>query len=65
MCYFVRHKGLYCQITNITRVYIEKLEFPLLIFRYTDEKLLLASPGPCTVEVRDAASLSQEEFLKR
>ncbi|KAL8586189.1 hypothetical protein ACOMHN_057751 [Nucella lapillus] len=32
---------------------------------YTDEDKLLAQPGPCTVEVRDAADLSQEEFLSR
>lgn len=32
---------------------------------YTDENLILATPGPCTVEVRDAASLSQKEFIER
>ncbi|GFR90352.1 jmjC domain-containing protein 8-like [Elysia marginata] len=32
---------------------------------FTDEKDKLAYPGPCDIEVRDAAGLSQEEFLQR
>ncbi|KAK3772014.1 hypothetical protein RRG08_008252 [Elysia crispata] len=31
----------------------------------TDEKDMLAFPGPCDIEVREAAGLTQEEFLKR
>lgn len=30
---------------------------------YTDDSKLLARPGPCTVEVRDASGLSQAEFV--
>ncbi|KAK7502296.1 hypothetical protein BaRGS_00006249 [Batillaria attramentaria] len=32
---------------------------------HTDEDKLLATPGPCTIEVRDAEDLTQEEFLSR
>ena len=39
---------------------------PLLLFyRHTDEDKLLAQPGPCTVEVREAADLTQKEFLSQ
>ncbi|KAL3875423.1 hypothetical protein ACJMK2_033371 [Sinanodonta woodiana] len=32
---------------------------------FTDESLLLAHPGPCTIDVRDESQLSQKEFLER
>ncbi|RUS71633.1 hypothetical protein EGW08_020603 [Elysia chlorotica] len=32
---------------------------------FTEEKDKLAFPGPCDIEVRDAAGLTQEEFLQR
>ena len=46
--------------------------FPLLMwntinntyFRLTEGDDMIAQPGPCNIEIRDA-SMSQEEFLKR
>ncbi|XP_076449955.1 jmjC domain-containing protein 8-like [Babylonia areolata] len=32
---------------------------------YTEETKLLAQPGPCTVEIREAADLTQQEFISR
>ncbi|KAL5018938.1 hypothetical protein ScPMuIL_004660 [Solemya velum] len=32
---------------------------------YTDESKLLAQPGPCDIDIRDASDLSQKEFLER
>jgi hypothetical protein len=40
-------------------------DFIFLYGRYTDEEKLLAQPGPCTVEVRDASDLTQKEFLSK
>ena len=34
-------------------------------FRQTNVSTLLASPGPCNLEVRDGKSLSQQEFMSR
>lgn len=45
--------------------HVKNSSFLCSFCRYTDEKLILATPGPCTVEVRDAASLSQREFIER
>lgn len=45
--------------------HVKNSNFLCSLCRYTDENLILATPGPCTVEVRDAASLSQKEFIER
>ena len=36
-----------------------------IFFRITDPSTVIARPGPCNIDVRDASSLSQEEFLQR
>ena len=46
-------------------IYISSFVCPLFDCRYTDEDKLLAQPGPCTVEVMEAADLTQKAFLSR
>ncbi|XP_061182388.1 uncharacterized protein LOC133190718 [Saccostrea echinata] len=60
----VSSRTLYCLVSSIFLI-INKNVASRENGGWSTDYFLLANPGPCTVEVRKADSLSQEEFIQR